>query len=432
MAQLLGNGTTTVYHDSFGVLQVCVQDDKAVGSHGMFYGDNPLDYVLPVTLCQIFIHNILSQVLYFLLKPIRTPKFMCHVIAGILLGPSGLGRSPKYWNVLFPPRQAGFLQLSSLIGALYYIFIVTLKMDIVATLRASKNTWRLGVIPYVSSFIVLTTLLGFYYLSEHNPHLQNPSVRTFIGISMSFSYFPVISDALMEFNLIATEVGQIALSSAMINDILQWLIVVLRRVISAGSLKSSFMIFNIQLLFLFFCIFMIRPLMKMIAKRTPVGKQVKEIYIVFTLVGVLVMACLSDIIGISIFIGPILFGLITPSGPPLGTSLIEKSELIIQRFILPFFYIDIGMNTNLSMLQNWREIISLQCILFAGYLAKMLACVLVSMSYNIKAKHGVLLGLIMNLKGINELLFFSTMREHKASFSSSPSINTYIIGASAK
>ncbi|XP_019437573.1 PREDICTED: cation/H(+) antiporter 15-like [Lupinus angustifolius] len=413
MANSFENGTVSVYHDSSGLLQVCVKNDRSVGSPGMFYGDNPFDYVLPVTLCQIFIHNILSRLFSFLLKPIRTPKFICNVIAGIALGPSGLGLNQKYFNALFPPRQTEFLQISSLIGASYYVFVITLKMDIVTTLRAAKHTWKLGVIPYLSSFGVITVLLGLYYKLEQNPHIQNPGARTFIGISMSFSYFPVISEALMEFNLIATEIGQIALCSSMLNDVLQWVIVAAQRVTAAETVKNSVMFFNIHCIFLFFCVFIVRPLMKMIVRTTPVGKQVKEIYVIVILVGVLVMAGLSDIIGISIFMGPILLGLITPSGPPLGTTLIDKSEVIISRFILPFFYLDIGLNTDLSTLQNWKEVVVFQCILLAGYLAKMIACVLVSISYNIKPKHGVMIGFIMNVKGVNELLAFSRLREHK-------------------
>ncbi|CAL0327925.1 unnamed protein product [Lupinus luteus] len=328
MANSSDNGTVFVYHDSSWFLKVCVKDDRPVGSPGMFYDDNPFDYVLPVTLCQIFIHNILSRLFSFLLQPIRTPKFICNVIAGIVLGPSGLGLNQRYFNVLFPARQTEFLQLASLIGTSYYVFVITLKMDIITTLRAAKPTWKLGVIPYLSSFGVITFLLGLYNKLEQNPHIQDPGARTFIGISMSFSYFPVVSEVLMEFNLIATEIGQIALCSSMLNDVLQWFIIAAERVRAAGDVKNSVMFFNTHCMFLFFCIFIVRPLMKMIVKTTPVGKQVKEIYVVGILLGVLVMACLSDLIGISIFMGPVLLG--------FGKSSGAFNKVVMTAIVSPF------------------------------------------------------------------------------------------------
>lgn len=336
---------------------------------------------------------------------------------GILLGPSCLGRNLRYWDALFPARQAQFLVMASLIGAAYFIFIITLKMDIAMTLRAAKSTWRIGVIPFLASFAVILILLRFHFDTQLFPHFKATSFGHVIAAMMSFSFFPVVSESLMEHNLITTELGQIALSSAILNDVTQWCLIASNRVVGTKTVKESIIVLISYSVFLFLCFFIIRPLMKLIVRRTPVGKPVKEIYIVFILLGVFVMAGISDIIGISIFMGPLFFGLVIPSGPPLGSILIEKSEAIMSRFILPFFFIFIGMNTDLSAIDNWKEFITFQCILFAGFLAKILACVLVSLSYNIKPRHGMVLGLMLNVKGITELIAFSRMLKSQASFS---------------
>ena|ERR1044072_2857125 len=75
-----GNGTISIFHDSQGVLQVCVTNDRNVGSLGVFYGDSPFDFVLPPTLCQLFIMFFTTRLLYFLLKPLRIPKFTCNIM----------------------------------------------------------------------------------------------------------------------------------------------------------------------------------------------------------------------------------------------------------------------------------------------------------------------------------------------------------------
>ena len=75
-----GNGTVSLSFNSKGVWEICVKNDRNVGSYGIFLGDNPFDFALPATLFQIIIVISISQTLHFLLKPLQTPKFISNVI----------------------------------------------------------------------------------------------------------------------------------------------------------------------------------------------------------------------------------------------------------------------------------------------------------------------------------------------------------------
>jgi hypothetical protein len=75
-----GNGTISVSYDSLGRWEICVKNDRNVGSYGIFLGDNPFDFALPATLFQLLIIITISQTLHFLLRPLRTPKFICSVL----------------------------------------------------------------------------------------------------------------------------------------------------------------------------------------------------------------------------------------------------------------------------------------------------------------------------------------------------------------
>ncbi|CAK8566437.1 unnamed protein product [Lathyrus sativus] len=408
-----GNGTVSVSYDRHGLLEVCVKNDRNVGSYGIFLGDNPFDFPLPATIFQLIVIITISQALYFLLRPLQTPKFICSLLGGILLGPSFLGKSEIYWKALFPARQADVLVVTSIIGVIYFLFFVALKMDLLMTVRAAKSTWRLGIIPFLASFIVISTLINVFYLPNNFPHLKSDTSRTALSATMAFSNFPVVSEALIELNLIATELGQIALSSATLNDVIQFSTIVSHHL--TDTTKVKYLVFGTMswVLFLLCSFFILRPIMKMIAQNTPIGKPVKRIYVVFILLGVLVMAGITDIIGVTFLIGPLIYGLVIPSGPPLGTTLVEKCEVIILEFLLPFFFADVGMTTNLSVLHSWKEFLTLQLILFAGDIAKVIACVLVSLSYDIKPKHGTVLGLMLNIKGVTHLIALTKLRKLK-------------------
>jgi len=344
---------------------------------------------------------------------------------GIILGPTVLGRNKVYWNALFPARQAGLLAFLSLAGAVYFLFLVSLKMDVLMTIRAAKSTWPLGVIPFLASFGIMTALLHAFYAPANLSPSYQPISRVSISCSMALSNFPVISDAMIELNLIATELGQIALSSSMINDNIQFLLVVVHSFAYGSDLEISINLLGNWSLFMSFTYFVLRPTMKLIARITPVGKPVKEAYVVCILLMVMVMAAVGDVMGVTCLMGPLLLGLVIPSGPPLGTTLVEKSELLITQFLLPFFFLYVGLNTDLSALMDWRLFLTLQSVFFAGDLVKLVACILVSLSYNIKPRYGTLLGLTLNIKGITQLIVFSRLKRLEVYSYSNSYIHTF-------
>ncbi|XP_029130891.1 cation/H(+) antiporter 15 isoform X2 [Cajanus cajan] len=286
-------------------------------------------------------------------------------------------------------------------------------MDVLMTLKAAKSTWRLGVVPFLASFTAMFILLSMHYNPYNIPPENIKLARVSISILMAISNFPVVSDAMIELNLIATELGQMALSSAMINDHILWLFLVFHRFASEKILKDSFIFLANWMLFLFFSVFVLRPAMNLIIRRTPVGKPVSEVYVVLILVGVLVMSGVGDAIGVTFLMGPLMFGLIIPSGPPLGSTLVEKSEVLVMEFFLPFFFVYIGFHTDLTALKDWHLFFTLQSVFIVGDVIKLLACVLVSFTYNIRPKHGTVLGLAMNIKGITQLIGFAILRKMK-------------------
>lgn len=332
------------------------------------------------------------------------------------MGPTFLGRYRVVMDTLYPLKQASFLLTVSKLGAIYFVFLTALKMDVTTTLKSAKRCWKFGVVSFFASYFVTLFLLGLYNPNRGGDEDWVYNIFNFPNF-YTVTGFSVVSEALMELNLITTELGQIALSSAMINEILQWTTIELQ----FGSPYQFVhwiiwhMIFNC--LFIFSLFLIIRPLAKLIARRTPVGKPLNEVYVVMILLGVLVMAAISDANGLYFVFGPTLYGLCMPSGPPLGTTIIERTQVIVSELLMPVFFVYIGLHTNFEGIgDHWEVVLVFQAILFVGFLAKILACVLVAPSYNIRPKHGLVLGLILSIKGIIELIFFSRLEKFKVTY----------------
>ncbi|KAI9110809.1 hypothetical protein K1719_018247 [Acacia pycnantha] len=407
-----GDGIVSVDMDAKGNLKMCLYQDRSPGSNGLILGDNPFDFSLPVTLFQVFFISLFSQLIFFVLKPIRTPRYMCQAIAGILVGPSFLGNNRLFKVHVFMPRQLSVLSVASLLGIIYALFILALKMDVVLTLRSAKRTWKLGILSSLFSFWVMFGLL--YLISpESIPDLPSLRDRILLCANVSLSNFAVISQALMDLNLITSELGQIALSASMINDILHALFYLGLYLIHAKEVGSkAHSLFLILMSFWGFIasgIFIIRPALLMIARNTPTGRPVRKAYVVVILTSVMVMSLITDALGLSFLLGPMFFGLIMPNGPPLGTTILEKTETLVNEFFLPLAWAFLGQKINLLGIWDWQVVSRINLVVVAGYVAKVIACILISLTYKIRPKQGLILGLILNIKGFVEVINYTRM-----------------------
>ncbi|GLT68161.1 hypothetical protein SLA2020_404190 [Shorea laevis] len=331
---------------------ICIQDSR----RGYFQstGEHSLEFVLPVMMLQVFLAFFVSRLLYYVLRPLKQPKIVCNVLGGIILGPSVLSHNHAIRERCFPPREMVVLNTVSLLGAMYSVFLIAVKMDTSMILRTARNAWSIGLTGMVLPFF--TVLFLIYSLPSLNNNVL-PEARKatgfpmFIAASLSLSFFPVVANALEELNLITTELGLLALSSALVNDVMEWFLVLLSVIVlnndvlqAVGALAAFFAL-------VIFTISVVRPAIVLIIKKTPQGKEVPEVYIVLTLVGVLAMGFITDFIGTSIIYGGLILGFVIPDGPPLGSILVEKSELLVSEFFLPLFFVRVGYEMNVHAIQ---------------------------------------------------------------------------------
>lgn len=324
-----------------------------------------------------------------------------------------LGRNHTFREKLFPLRESEFLSTAATIGAIYSIFLIAVKMDIDIIVRAARNAWRIGIAGFVLPLVVSYACL--HPLADQFHGVMKGTFLFYVALSLSFTYFPIVAEALQELNLVNSELGQLAMSSGMLNDVIQWFFIALSVIIrqeTTGHALGSLICF---LALVFLGIQVIRPAVVMIIKETPEGKPVREFYIITLLIGVLVMGFASDAIGGSSVIGPMFLGLVIPDGPPLGAALVEKCEYIVSEFFMPLFYIHVGYTVDVGSITDWGSFHRFQIAFNMGCLAKLLGTMLAAMCCKIRFKNALLLGLIMNIKGILEIICFYKWKSRKVS-----------------
>ncbi|KAG8380735.1 hypothetical protein BUALT_Bualt06G0047000 [Buddleja alternifolia] len=398
-----------------GELPVNVRDDfcyinialHSTGVWGYEEARSFLQHTLPRVQLQLAIIFMLTQSLHLLLRRFHLPRLVSEIMAGIILGPTILGQIPKIQGTLFPPEGEVYLDLLSKIGYIFFIFLSGVKMDPRTVLRTGVKAWSIGVLA------AMTPITAGMILTQKNQDKINkyrwPAYKSIIGIQSLFP-FPVIASLLVDLKIMNSELGRLALASALISDFVSNFIATF---ISYGRLgqmgfAGSIMLHSTFLssCLILFILFVGRPLCLWIIQKTPEGKPISRFHVVLMSLLVLVVVLLTDNVGLNYQYGPFLLGLAVPDGPPLGATLVDRLETLIAGLLAPLLVTCCGMKVNLVELFDLQFIAGVWLVLLVCFLMKLAAIFLPALVCRVPIRDSAALAFTMSAQGIVHMSFY--------------------------
>jgi Kef-type K+ transport system membrane component KefB len=348
---------------------------------------------------------IVARAVGSLFQYLHQPAVVGEILAGILLGPSVLGRiAPGLSGALLPPEVAPFLEVLSQVGVILYMFLVGLELD-PGLLRESGPATL--VISHAS--IVTPFLMGAALALELYPRLSSADVpftlfALFLGVAMSITAFPVLARILTDRRIHKSPMGVMALTCAAVNDVVGWCL--LAFVVSvvqaryAGGLFTTVMAIG----YIAVMLLVIRPAMARLALLYGTRGRLTQGVMAMVSVALLLSALATHYIGIHAVFGAFVLGAVVPHDSGLARELTDKLEDLVVVLLLPAFFAFTGMRTHIGLVNTQQEWILCGLIILVASLGKVGGSVVAARGSGLGWREAAALGVLMNTRGLMELI----------------------------
>lgn len=316
------------------------------------------------------------------------------------------------------------------VGLIYNVFLTGLEMNLRAVMQGRKKATTIAiagtVVPMLLGSFIYALAQALYNTHSLNmSHYNTPSAYLFWSMVLSITNYPVLANILSDLKILYTGLGRVAVMTSTINDIYNWALFVLLIPVATRS-EQPFVSVFMTMVFVIFCYFVLRPFLeKLIIKKTE-RNEWDNYKLSFVLMGVLISAHVTEMLGTHSIVGALVFGLILPRGD-FAEMVIERLNDLVSVYLAPLFYFGLGVRFDLNTFRL-HKMIRVVILVFLSCATKVVSTVIASgFFYKMSFKDGLALGMLMNTKGILPMVMLNIASDREVLIASHSPTITYII-----
>ncbi|MDJ1133670.1 cation:proton antiporter [Streptomyces iconiensis] len=340
----------------------------------------------------------LARTLGYLATRVNQPAVVGEIVAGVLLGPSLFNGAVP--DLLFPADIRPLLAGMADVGVALFMFAIGLELER-ATLRGRSRVTGGAIVGSTVAPFLLGIGLAFYLLRTHEPENRAGFV-VFIGLVISVTAFPVLARILSERGLSKSAIGGIALATAASVDVVAWTALAAVQATMDGSDEHWRVALAIP--YVLITAFVVRPVLRAVFVRKGRAVALGPWHLPMLFTGVLLSGAATEAMGMHFIFGAFLFGTVMPreKTAALRAEIHERTGQVTS-LLLPVYFVVAGLGVDLGSM-NAGRFAELALILVVAVVGKIGGTYLGARSQGLPARPAVSLGVLMNTRGLTELV----------------------------
>lgn len=323
-----------------------------------------VDSLLPFFLALAFLVAVAKASALVALR-LHQPAVLGELLVGVILGPTVL-------NMLGWPAFEGYhleetISYLSHLGVLFLMFIAGLEVDLEAMAESGRSAILAGIMGVLTPVLLGPLVMGLFgYSLQHG---------IFIGLVLAATSVSISAQTLMELGVLRTRVGTVLLGAAVADDILVILFLSLftALTIGGGSGAAAVALVLVRMVaFLLLALWVGRRLVPRVVpwvEDLPISQGLTAL----VLVAILLYSWAAEVLGgMAAITGAFLAGLAF-ARTPFRRRIEEAMSVMAYSWLVPVFFISIGLETNARAL-GWSGVPFALILVVLAVASKVLGC----------------------------------------------------------
>lgn len=352
----------------------------------------------------------LARLLGALARRVGQPAVIGELAAGIVLGPSVLGRvAPDVFDWLFPPDdvQTAMIFTVSWLGVVFLLVVTGYETDLALIRRLGRAAGIVStgslVVPMAFGLVVGLVMPEVFIGTSGDRTV----FALFLAAALSISSLPVIAKILSDMGFMRRDFGQLTLAAGMANDVVGWVLLgIVAGLAQAGTIELGSILTTVAGLVAFFGIaftlgqrVLDRTLRELRVRRAPVSAST-GVLLVFALGA----GAITQWLGVEAVLGAFVAGVLLGRSKLRDHRMIEPIESITTTFLAPVFFATAGLRVDLGLLGDPEVLLWAGIVVAAASIAKFAGSVGAARIAGLPSREGMALGIGLNARGALEIV----------------------------
>lgn len=382
----------------------------------------PVEDVLLPVLIQLGLVILTARVFAGLFLKLGQPGVVGEIAAGLVLGPSLLGRLfPDVFRTVFHPGGTDLpdgvppelfdallgwtLTTLSQLGLIFLLFLVGLEFDFSHLRWHGSAALAISLAGVALPFFLGSALAIFMlpYLEHEVPLL---GFTLFLGTALSITAIPVLGRIMTELNITRTRLAAVTITAAAVDDASGWILLASVAAVVKGAFAPSTTAWMIAetISFALIMICVAGPVLRRWARHAVRDGDIGLNSLAGLLVLVLACAIVTNRIGIFAVFGAFTLGAVLSAEHAFRDAVLRRLRDFVSAFFVPIFFAYTGLRTDIGSLDSWLLVGLCVLVSALAIVGKLGGCGVAARLGGFPRRDAACIGAMMNTRGLMELV----------------------------